>query len=255
MRVISLVPSLTLTLAELGLDAAQLVGRTPWCIHPESFVEGVKVMGGTKTPNINKLRDARPDLVILDREENPKEVYEALNEAGIETFVSEVEHPSEVPDMLIQLGERLNLEAKASELASYILTELEGISQQEGPIVLPMIWHEPLMAVSPRKYSGALLEACGFRVPDLEPNGNGYPVVSPEQIMEHNVEGLLLSSEPHEFSKQEGEAICDAVEALGGQRPWTKCIDGEALTWFGSHTLQGLRTFTALCKDLKTGDD
>ena len=40
MRVISLVPSLTLTLADLGLDASQLVGRTPWCIHPESFVEG-----------------------------------------------------------------------------------------------------------------------------------------------------------------------------------------------------------------------
>ncbi len=255
MRVISLVPSLTLTLAELGLDASQLVGRTPWCIHPESFVEDVRVMGGTKTPNINKLLDARPDLVILDREENPKEVYEALNDAGIETFVSEVEHPGDVPEMLIQLGERLNLEAKANELATSIHQELKGIPQQKGPIVLPMIWHEPLMAVSPQKYSGALLEACGFHVPDLEPNGNGYPVVSPEQIIEHNVEGLLLSSEPHEFSKQEGEAICDAVEALGGQRPWTKCIDGEALTWFGSHTHQGLRTFIALCKDLKTGDD
>ena len=139
MRVISLVPSLTLTLADLGLDASQLVGRTPWCIHPESFVKDVKVMGGTKTPNINKLRDARPDLVILDREENPKDVYEALNEAGIETFVSEVEHPSDVPEMLIQLGDRLNLEAKANELATSIQQELEGIPQQEGPIVLPMI--------------------------------------------------------------------------------------------------------------------
>ena len=104
MRVISLVPSLTLTLAELGLDASQLVGRTPWCIHPESFVEGVKVMGGTKTPNINKLRNARPDLVILDREENPKEVYEALNEAGIETFVSEVEHVVSMSLTSIQMG-------------------------------------------------------------------------------------------------------------------------------------------------------
>ena len=73
MRVISLVPSLTLTLAELGLDASQLVGRTPWCIHPESFVEGVKVMGGTKTPNINKLRDARPDLCLLYTSPSPRD--------------------------------------------------------------------------------------------------------------------------------------------------------------------------------------
>ena len=121
--------------------------------------------------------------MILDREENPKEVYEALTEAGIETFVSEVESPNDVPDMLIQLGKRLNLEEKANELAASIQQEMGGIYQQNGPIVLPMIWHEPLMAVSPKKYSGALLETCGFRVPDLDPNGNGYPVVSPEQII------------------------------------------------------------------------
>ena len=65
MRVISLVPSLTLTLAELGLDKSQLVGRTPWCIHPESFVQDVPIVGGTKTPNLNKIRNAQPDLVIV----------------------------------------------------------------------------------------------------------------------------------------------------------------------------------------------
>ena len=91
MRVISLVPSLTLTLAELGLDRSQLVGRTPWCIHPKSFVHDVQVVGGTKTPNLNKIRNAQPDLVILDREENPKEFYEALIESGIEVYVSTVE--------------------------------------------------------------------------------------------------------------------------------------------------------------------
>ena len=254
MRVISLVPSLTLTLAELGLDRSQLVGRTPWCIHPESFVQDVPVVGGTKTPNLNKIRNAQPDLVILDREENPKEFYEALIKSGIEVYVSTVEHPSEVPEMLHELGQLLNLAPKAKELADAINAELATTSET-GPTVLPMIWHDPLMAVSPTKYAGALLECCGFNVPDIEPEGNGYPVVTPQAIQLHDVEGLLLSSEPHEFSKQEGEAISDAVEALGGPRPWTRCIDGEALTWFGSHTLHGLRTFSALCKDLKTADE
>ena len=254
MRVISLVPSLTLTLAELGLETSQLVGRTPWCIHPQSFVQEAQIIGGTKTPNLNKIRKLKPDLVILDREENPKEFYDELTESGIRTYVSTVEHPREVPEMLIELGQLLNLESKAMELADAIRTELR-MPNKSGPVVLPMIWHDPLMAVSPTTYAGALLECCGFNVPDLDPNGNGYPVVTPEAIQSHNVEGLLLSSEPHEFSKQEGEAICDAVEALGGPRPWTRCVDGEALTWFGSHTLQGLRTFTALCKDLKTANE
>ena len=66
---------------------------------------------------------------------------------------------------------------------------------------------------------------------------------------------LLFEKLFHEFSKKEGEQISDAVEAIGGQRPWTKCIDGEALTWFGSHTLSGLRVFNELCKDLKTAKE
>ena len=103
MRVVSVVPSLTLTLAELGLEASQLVGRTPWCIHPESFVQDVQIIGGTKTPNIKKIRTLNPDLVILDREENPKEFYDELVALGIETYVSTVEHPRDVPAMLIEL--------------------------------------------------------------------------------------------------------------------------------------------------------
>lgn len=255
MRVVSLVPSLTLTLAELGVEASQVVGRTPWCIHPKSFVKDIPVVGGTKTPNLNKILSAQPDLVILDREENPKQIHDKLVEFGIETFVSTVERPSDVPDMLRQLGQRLNRVAKADELAQAIDSELQHGERGSGPIVLPLIWHDPLMAVSPKKYSGALLEACGFRVPEIEPEGNGYPIITAEHIQFHAIEGLLLSSEPHEFSKKEGEQISDAVEAIGGQRPWTKCIDGEALTWFGSHTLSGLRVFNELCKDLKTAKE
>ena len=255
MRVVSLVPSLTLTLADLGVDASQVVGRTPWCIHPESFVKAIPIVGGTKTPNLKKIRNAQPDLVILDREENPKQIHDELVKLGIETFVSTVERPSDVPEMLMQLGQRLNRLEKASLLAEAISNEIHCMDSEQGPVVLPMIWHDPLMAVSPKKYAGALLETCGFQVPDIEPDGNGYPVVTPKHITSHSVEGLLLSSEPHEFSKQEGEEIANAVEEIGGQRPWTQCIDGEALTWFGSHTLTGLRMFNELCKDLKMTEE
>ena len=58
MRIVSLVPSLTLTLFDLGLTSNEIVGRTPWCIHPAEKVSEVMVVGGTKTPNLNKIRDA-----------------------------------------------------------------------------------------------------------------------------------------------------------------------------------------------------
>ena len=76
MRIVSLVPSLTLTLFDFGLTSESIVGRTPWCIHPKDDVDDVQVVGGTKTPTLSKIKAARPDLVVMDRDENPKAVYE-----------------------------------------------------------------------------------------------------------------------------------------------------------------------------------
>jgi hypothetical protein len=140
--------------------------------------------------------------------------------------------------MLRELGDAIGRSDEGERLAQATENALAGQPSAEapGPRVTPMIWHEPLMAVGPRRYAGALLETMGWTVPDLEPEGNGYPVVTPELLVEHRIEGLLLSSEPHAFALEEGEAIADAVEALGAPRPWCRLIDGEALTWFGSRT-------------------
>ncbi|MDG1537005.1 MAG: helical backbone metal receptor [Candidatus Poseidoniaceae archaeon] len=243
MRIVSLVPSLTLTLFDLGCTTDEVVGRTPWCVHPEALVANVPVVGGTKTPNINKILAASPDVVVLDREENPKAVYEALNDAGITVYASSVEHPNEVPKMLRELGAIVN----RSETAERFACELEAllIELLETPLpatrVAPMIWHDPLMSVGPEKYAGGLLTTLGLSVPSLVEGGNGYPVVTVEALKQHNIEALLLSSEPHRFALEEGEDIAAQVIAQGGQTMWCKCIDGEALTWFGTHTAEGLR--------------
>ena len=251
MRIVSLVPSLTKTLADLGMPKEHLVGRTPWCIYPEEYVSEIPVVGGTKTPNIKKILALNPDLVIMDKEENPLEVFNELDRMGIARFVSEVESPRDVPNMLRLLGERIDCEEMGEKFATSIELELEQETANNGPKVAAMIWHEPLMCVSPTRYSGSLLERCGFIVPDFEPNGNGYPVVTTNHLIEHKIEGMLLSSEPHKFALEEGEAISEKVVLEGGQRIWNVCIDGEALTWFGTHTLYGLKHFRALCEDLK----
>ena len=201
MRVVSLVPSLTLTLAELGVEASQVVGRTPWCIHPKSFVKDIPVVGGTKTPNLNKILNAQPDLVILDREENPKQIHEKLVEFGIETFVSTVERPSDVPDMLRQLGQRLNRVAKADELAHAIDSELQHSDRGSGPIVLPLIWHDPLMAVSPKK----TLEPC-LRHVDFE-------------FLKSNLKGTVIpSSLQNTFNFMRLKGFCFPVNLMNFQR-------------------------------------
>ena len=154
MRIVSLVPSLTKTLADLGLPKEHLVGRTPWCILPEEYVSEIPVVGGTKTPNIKKILALNPDLVIMDKEENPLEVFNELDRMGIERFVSEVESPKDVPNMLRSLGKRIDCEAMGETFATAIEMELEQEAAKNGPKVAAMIWHEPLMCVSPTRYSG-----------------------------------------------------------------------------------------------------
>tara|TARA_B110000459_G_scaffold116902_1_gene129093 strand:- start:2191 stop:2943 length:753 start_codon:yes stop_codon:yes gene_type:complete len=244
MRIVSLVPSLTLTLFDLGCTAKEVVGRTPWCIHPEAMVSDVDVVGGTKTPNLKKILNVKPNLVVLDREENPKAVYDALVEAGIDVFVSSVEHPRDVPHMLRTLGRAIGREEQAESRAKALESLLLELEQTPVPShrIAPMIWHKPLMSVGPDRYAGGVLTTLGLVVPALEQGGTGYPVVTPGSLIEHRIEGLLLSSEPHPFALEEGVAIAAEVTALGGQAMWCKCIDGEALTWFGTHTIEGLKT-------------
>ena len=237
MRVVSLVPSLTQTLFDLGLTTDEVVGRTPWCIHPKDKVEQVMIVGGTKTPNLNKIRNLEPDLIVMDKEENPLEIYQTLQNEGFTIFVSEVESPRDVPKMLRDLGKACGLDSAGEQLALLCEDSLNQISKGgNGLRTLPLIWYEPLMAVGPNKYAGAILSLVGFDVVDTHPDGNGYPEVSVEDFIKHDVELILLTSEPHEFTLDEGNGIVASIVKAGGNAPVIKLIDGEDLTWFGSRT-------------------
>lgn len=242
MRIVSLVPSLTLTLFDLGLGPDEVVGRTPWCIHPAQHVHEVPVVGGTKTPTLSKIAAAQPDLVVMDRDENPKAVYDWCIEQGYATFVCHVNHPSDVPTMLRDLGKAVNRMDEADGLASELEDVLASIPENNGRVALPLIWHEPLMAANGETYAGGMLACMGYTVPIIDPNGTGYPEVTVESIIEHGVTDLFLSSEPHEFSMEEGQRLATAIEAAGATPPELHMIDGEALTWMGSFTATGLRT-------------
>ena len=241
MRIVSLVPSLTETLFALGLTSDEVVGRTAWCIHPKNIVDDVMVIGGTKTPNLGKIRKLNPDLIVMDKEENPFSVYQTLTDEGYTIFVSEVTSPNDVPRMLQELGKVCNKESAGEELASKCKDSLESLSQNKPSVkTVPLIWHKPLMAVSPSKYPGAILTSVGFNVVNTKPQGNGYPEISIEDFIEHEIELILLTSEPHNFSTEEGVSIVEKIVSAGGVSPKVAHIDGEDLTWFGSRTSSAL---------------
>lgn len=252
MRVVSLVPSLTATLFDLGLDSNEVVGRTPWCIYPKDEVQRVMVVGGTKTPNLGKIRDLNPDLIVMDKEENPLEIYQTLKQEGYQIFVSEVEKPNDVPTMLRGLGIACGRPKEGEDLATSCQIALdETANKKSGLRTIPLIWYKPLMAVSPNKYAGSILSHVGFEVIDTAPDGNGYPEVTVSDFLSFEIQLILLTSEPHEFTKDEGELIANMIESAGGKRPIMELIDGEDLTWFGSRTKDALTRFAKLRNKFK----
>ena len=240
MRIVSLVPSLTLTLFDFGLDATSVVGRTPWCIHPADKVSAVPVIGGTKTPTLSKIAAAQPDLVVMDRDENPKSVHDWCIANGFPTFVCHVRHPSEVPSMLRELGKAVERSDAAEAHAQAVERALLAAPVTGERTGLPLIWLKPLMAANGTTYAGNMLACAGFSVPDIEPDGTGYPEVTPEIIVENGVTDVFLSSEPHEFTNEEGESLAEAFRALTDAPPDVHFIDGEDLTWMGTRTAEAL---------------
>ena len=243
MRLVSLVPSLTETLFALGIEDSELIGRTSWCVHPADRVASVRKLGGTKTPNIQRIIELEPDLVVLEREENPKAVWEQLVAAGIETYVAHVCSVDDVAPMLVDLGQAVGRGASGHVLAEAVRRE-QGLCVEPSrrPVAVPLIWHDPLMAVAPTRYAGDLVRSVGFDVPDVEP-GVGYPQVTPRRIGEVGTEVLMLTSEPHDFTVEEGDAVADEVAAAGFARPEPMKVDGEALTWFGARTASAIRSW------------
>ena len=139
--------------------------------------------------------------------------------------------------MLRSLGAACGRANAGEQLAIMCEDSIAQISWEgKGPRTIPLIWHEPLMAVSPTRYSGGILSMVGFNVIDTHPHGNGYPEVGIEDFIKHDIELILLTSEPHKFTMEEGKEIADMVSQAGGKPPLVELIDGEDLTWFGSRT-------------------
>lgn len=111
MRIVSLVPSITETLFDLGLTTDEIVGRTKFCIHPKDYVDKIEIIGGTKNLNIDKIKSLKPDFIIANKEENIKEQVEELMK-DFKVLVTNIETLEDNYYLLKQLGHLFGKEEK-----------------------------------------------------------------------------------------------------------------------------------------------
>jgi len=232
MRIVSLVPSLTELVCELGL-AGQLVGRTGFCIHPANVVRDIPKVGGTKTVNLEKLRALEPTHVILNKDENLKETADALAAFVPHLLITHPLAPEDNLALYRQFGAAFGREREAQALCARFESALHAARKQKYPErkVLYLIWKDPWMTVSRDTYIARTLGLFGLRtVP--ENSAERYPEL--QRLDPDGFDLVLLSSEPYRFGERH------LVEASQLAAKPAFLVDGEMTSWYGPRAIAGL---------------
>lgn len=234
-RIVSLVPSLTELLCELGLGA-QLVGRTGFCVHPKGALKAVPKVGGTKDVNLKKVRALRPTHVILNVDENRKETADALAEFVPNVIVTHPLGPLDNLDLYRAIGNALGARDRAEAICREFQATYDEVTKLEFPVrkVLYLIWKDPWMTVSRDTYISRTLALFGLQTVPAD-GTERYPKLSLNESWTRDIDLVLLSSEPYPFRERHVEAL---QRALG--KP-ARLIDAEMTSWYGSRAIRGLR--------------
>ena len=238
-RIVSLVPSQTELLVDLGLRK-KLVGITKFCVHPESLRSEVAVVGGTKTIHLDRIQQLSPDIIICNKEENTAEMVEQLSSIA-PVWVSDIYSVAESLGMIKMLGELLNVSEKSSELIVGIKNEMQSFQEfmRAKPLMkaVYIIWKNPYMAAGKNTFINELLRLNNFENIALDYNSR-YPEISVDKMKEANV--VLLSSEPFPFKEND---VLLLQEELGVK---VKLVDGEYFSWYGSRLQEAFSYFKTL---------
>lgn len=245
-RIVSLVPSLTELVCDLGL-AGQLVGRTGFCIHPRAILKTIPKVGGTKDVNLARLRELAPTHVIVNVDENRRECVEEIAACVPHVIVTHPCTPEDNLPVYRLLGAIFGREAEAARLCADLAAALDEARAVGASLpaekVLYLIWREPWMTVARSTYISAMLAVVGWQtVPEAdEPR---YPAFEWDAPWLAGVARVFLSSEPYRFRDSH---LAEVAAASG--RP-AALIDGEMASWYGSRAVAGLRYLTELRRTL-----
>lgn len=247
-RIVSLVPSLTELLCDLGLGP-QLVGRTGFCIHPREVVNGIPKVGGTKDVKIELIRQLAPTHIVLNIDENEKPTAQKLARIVPNVIVTHPRGPLDNPPLYRLFGGIFHRQAEAEALCA----DFEGAWRDLGQAalrwarerVLYLIWKAPWMTVSRDTYISRFLAAGGWdTVP--EQTSARYPKIGLEPGLIQGLDRVLLSSEPYSFRERHVEEL----RATFPSRIGIHIVEGDRVSWYGSRAIAGLTYLRQLRQQL-----
>lgn len=240
-RIISLVPSQTELLFDLGLEN-EVIGITKFCIHPDAWFRTKTRIGGTKTVNLEQVKKLQPDLIIGNKEENSEEDIRELRKIA-PVWMSDIYTLSDALNMISSLGEICDRSEQANALCAEIKTNFAELKTSLLPNDSPKsvayyIWKDPNMLSGKQTFIDAMLEECGLVNVTSEPR---YP--QEDALLKPDC--IFLSTEPYPFKEEH----CEEFRA---RFPNAKVlvVDGEFFSWYGSRLRSAPNYFKSLLEQL-----
>ena len=272
-RLVSLVPSITESLFELGFGSS-VVGITDYCVHPAEKLQGIARIGGPKTPRIADIMALKPELVAANMEENPIEAVEKLEEAGLKVWVTFPQTVRQSLDVLWLMVGLFQSRAAAVRLETLEFTVEWAESALED--LKPWryfcpIWQDDItlentgwLTINRQTYVNDVMRILGgqnvFADRDFDnptshlppsPQPIRYPHVTETDILETSPDVIVLPSEPYAFGETDCKQLIELFPALPAvKNEHVYCIDGSLITWHGTRLARALRDLPHLFGDV-----
>ncbi|MBL4653562.1 MAG: ABC transporter substrate-binding protein [Flavobacteriales bacterium] len=240
-RIISLVPSQTELLFDLGLGN-RVVGITKFCVHPKEWFKAKTRIGGTKQFDFEKIESLNPDLIIGNKEENEENQIKQLM-GKYPVWMSDITNLDEALSMISSIGEISDTSDKSDSIVAEIKQNFSRLIPFSNPRkTLYLIWKSPYMAAGKNTFIDEVLTKCGLVncVPKTR-----YPELTPHEFKLLNPDLILLSSEPYPFKEKHIEELHRLVPTAK-----IRLVDGEMFSWYGSRLLKAPKYFQQLLADI-----
>jgi ABC-type Fe3+-hydroxamate transport system substrate-binding protein len=240
-RIVSLVPSITELLCDLGL-APSLVGRTGFCIHPRALVRGIPKVGGTKAVDVARIRELAPTHLVVNIDENEKPTVDELARLVPHVIVTHPLAPRDNLALYRLLGgifdRAKEAETLCAEFERAYADALAACADLPRLNVLYLVWRKPWMTVSRDTYISRTLALVGWDTLPADAHAR-YPELELDAAMLADVDHVLLSSEPYRFRERDIGVVQKLLPK--NSHCSVHLIDGEMTSWYGSRAIHGLR--------------
>jgi ABC-type Fe3+-hydroxamate transport system substrate-binding protein len=240
-RIISLVPSQTELLVDLGLKD-EIVGITKFCIHPKDLRKQKTIVGGTKHINFDKIKALKPDVILCNKEENTIDIIESLKDLA-PIHISDIYTVEDCYALIKMYGAVFNVEERALELILNLEKEREvfqlQVKTKNKLKAAYFIWKNPWMVAASDTFIDTMLNEAGFL--NIFKDDRRYPEISLSHPKLKDADLLMFSSEPFPFKQKH-------LEIIKSHLPDKKniIVDGELFSWYGSRLLKSYTYFKTL---------